>query len=155
AIAMLKASRKAWYVPTLYVGESIQHDGTSLGIPASEIERSKAMRASTLASFRKALAAGLAIPFSTDAGVFPHGDNAREFAVRVREGEAPMHAILSATRVASEVLGWSDRVGTLEPGKLADLIATSGSPLTDITELERVKWVMKGGTVYRDDLQAR
>src|SRR5262249_43630697 len=62
AIAMLKASRKAWYVPTLYVGESIQHDGTSLGIPASEIERSKAMRASTLASFRKALAAGLAIP---------------------------------------------------------------------------------------------
>jgi len=154
AIKMLKTG-KAWYVPTLYVGEIVARQGAELGIPASEIERSRAMGAYRLASFRKALAAGLSIPFSTDAGVFPHGDNAREFAIRVREGESPMHAILSATRVASEAIGWSDRVGTLEPGKFADLVATSRSPLADITELERVKWVMKGGTIYRDDLQAR
>jgi imidazolonepropionase-like amidohydrolase len=151
AIKILKAG-KAWYVPTLYVGEIVARQGAELGIPSSEIERSRAMGVHRLASFRKALAAGLSIPFSTDAGVFPHGDNAREFAIRVREGESPMHAILAATRVASEAIGWSDRVGTLEPGKFADLIATSGSPLADITELERVKWVMKGGTIYRDDL---
>src|SRR5262245_17246139 len=153
AIKMLKTG-KAWYVPTLYVGEIVARQGAELGIPASEIERSRAMGAYRLASFRKALAAGLSIPFSTDAGVFPHGDNAREFTIRVREGESPMHAILSATRVASEAIGWSDRVGTLEPAKFADLVATSRSPLADITELERVKWVMKGGTIYRDDLQA-
>ena len=152
AIKMLKA-RKAWYVPTLYVGEIVAREGAALGIPASEIERSRAMGAHRLASFRKALAAGLPIPFSTDAGVFPHGDNAREFAIRVREGESPMHAILAATRVASEAIGWSDRVGTIEAGKFADIISTSGSPLADITELERVKWVMKGGTIFRDDLR--
>jgi len=154
AIRMLKAG-KAWYVPTLYVGEIVALQGKALGIPDSEIERSRAMGAHRLASFRKALAAGLPIPFSTDAGVFPHGDNAREFAIRVREGEPAMHAILAATRVAAEAIGWSDRVGTLEPGKLADLIATSGSPLADITELERVRWVMKGGVVYREDAPPR
>ena len=154
AIKMLKAG-KAWYVPTLYVGEIVALQGKALGIPDSEIERSRAMGAYRLASFRKALAAGLPIPFSTDAGVFPHGDNAREFAIRVREGEPPMHAILAATRVAAEAIGWSDRVGTLEPGKFADLVATSGSPLSDITELERVKWVMKGGVVHRDDITSR
>lgn len=154
AIRMLKAG-KAWYVPTLYVGEIVALQGKALGIPDSEIERSRAMGAHRLASFRKALAAGLPIPFSTDAGVFPHGDNAREFAIRVREGESPMHAILAATRVAAEAIGRSDRVGTLEPGRYADLIATSGSPLADITELERVKWVMKGGVVHRNDLAPR
>ena len=154
AIKMLKAG-KAWYVPTLYVGEAVARQGAELGVPPSEIERSRAMGAYRVASFKKALAAGLPIPFSTDAGVFPHGDNAREFAVRVRAGESPMHAILAATKVASEAIGWSDRVGTLESGKFADLVATSGSPLDDITELERVRWVMKGGTVYRDDPQAR
>jgi imidazolonepropionase-like amidohydrolase len=153
-IKILKAG-KAWYVPTLYVGEAVARQGAELGIPASEVERSRAMGAYRVASFKKALAAGLPIPFSTDAGVFPHGDNAREFAVRVRAGESPMHAILAATKVASEAIGWSDRVGTLEPGKFADLVATIGSPLDDITELERVKWVMKGGTIHRDDLQAR
>jgi imidazolonepropionase-like amidohydrolase len=61
--------------------------------------------------------------------------------------------LLAAARVASEAIGWSDRVGTLEAGKFADIMATSGSPLADITELERVKWVMKGGTIYRDDLR--
>jgi imidazolonepropionase-like amidohydrolase len=63
-----------------------------------------------------------------------------------------MSAILGATQYAAEAMGWSDRVGTLEPGKFADLIAVAGDPLKDITELERVKFVMKGGTVYKDDL---
>ena len=103
------------------------------------------------ATFERALKAGLTIPFGTDAGVFQHGHNAREFAIRVRLGEPPMQSIRAATSIAAEVMGWKDRVGTIEPGKYADLIAVSGDPLKDITELERVGWVMKGGVVHRND----
>ncbi len=143
----------AYYVPTLYVGDAVLREGRELGIPEAEIERSREMARYRTATFRRALAVGLSIPFATDAGVFPHGQNAREFAVRVREGEPPMGAIVSATRIAAEAIGWSDRVGTLEPGKYADLIAVAGDPLRDITELERVRWVMKGGVVHRDDIK--
>jgi imidazolonepropionase-like amidohydrolase len=149
-IRMLK-SRRAYYVPTLYVGEAVVREGKALGIPDSEIERSRQMMKYRGATFRKALAAGLSIPFATDAGVFPHGQNAREFASRIAEGETPMHAIESATRVSAEAIDWSDRVGTLAPGKYADLIAVAGDPLSDIRELERVHFVMKGGVVHRDD----
>jgi imidazolonepropionase-like amidohydrolase len=151
AVAMLK-KRRAWYVPTLYVTEAVVEHGREFGVPESEIERSRRMGEFKSASFRKALAAGLPIPFATDAGVFPHGLNAREFAVRARAGEEPMHAIVSATRVAAEAIGWEDRVGTLAAGKYADLLAVAGDPLRDIRELERVLWVMKGGIVHRDDL---
>ena len=95
------------------------------------------------------LEAGLPIGFATDAAVVPHGENAREFAYRVRLGQTPMAAILSATKTAAEIMEWSDRVGTIEAGKLADLIAVAGDPLRDITELERVTFVMKGGTIYK------
>ena len=96
-----------------------------------------------------ALAGQLPIAFATDAGVFPHGDNAREFKIRVGLGQSPMAAIESATRVAAEAMGWADRVGTLEAGRFADLIAVAGDPLADISELERVQFVMKGGVVYK------
>jgi imidazolonepropionase-like amidohydrolase len=145
----------AYYVPTLYVGEAVREQGAALNIPEPEIKRSRDLGARRTASFRKALQAGLPIPFGTDAGVFPHGQNARELTLRVREGEAPMQAIVSATRVSAEAIGWSDRVGTLEPGRYADLIAVAGDPLKDITELERVRFVMKGGVVERDDLGRR
>jgi imidazolonepropionase-like amidohydrolase len=150
-ITILKAGR-AWYVPTLYVTDAVLEEGRALNVPESEIERSRRMQAFKTASFRKALAAGLDIPFGTDAGVFPHGRNAREFSCRAREGEPPMRAIVSATRVSAEAIGWADRVGTIEPGKYADLIAVSGDPLKEISELERVRWVMKGGVVHRDEL---
>ena len=86
-----------------------------------------------------------------DAAVVPHGQNAREFAYRVRLGQQPIAAIVSATRTAAEIMGWSDRVGTIEAGKFADIIAVSGDPLRDITELERVAFVMKGGVVYKNE----
>jgi imidazolonepropionase-like amidohydrolase len=152
-IALLK-TRAAYYAPTLYVGRAVLEEGKALAVPESEIERSREMSAFRAATFRRALQAGLQIPFATDAGVFPHGRNAREFALRVQEGEAPLQAIVSATRVSAEAMGWLDRVGTLEPGKYADLIAVAGDPLKDITELERVKWVMKGGVIHRDDFAA-
>jgi imidazolonepropionase-like amidohydrolase len=147
------AASFTYYVPTLYVTEAILQEGKALNVPESEIQRSRAIASFKIASFRKALRAGLPIPFGTDAGVFPHGRNAREFAIRVREGESPMQAIVSATRVSAEAIGWSDRVGTLEAGKYADLVAVSADPLGDITELERVRWVMKGGIIYRDELR--
>jgi imidazolonepropionase-like amidohydrolase len=152
AIEMLKGNNTTYYAPTLYVIDIINQEGDDLGIPPDEIERSRKMAAFTYATFRKALAAGLTIPFGTDAGVFTHGLNAREFAVRVREGEPPMQSIQSATSVAAMVMGWEDRVGTLEKGKLADVIAVAGNPLEDITELERVRFVMKGGKIYRSEL---
>jgi len=91
--------------------------------------------------------------FGTDAGVYPHGDNAKQFAVMVRFGMTPLQAIRSATLDAAELLGWKERVGSVEPGKLADLIAVRGDPLTDVRGLEAVAFVMKGGVVVKDDLR--
>lgn len=91
------------------------------------------------------------IGFGTDADVLPHGRNARELIVRVQLGESPMNAIRAATHLDAQLLGWSDRVGTLEPGKLADVVAVAGNPLSVITAMERVRLVMKGGEVHRED----
>ena len=112
-------------------------------------EREKAMQGTQETAFKIALAHALPIAFATDAGVFPHGENAREFKLRVGLGQSPMAAIEGATRIAAEAIGWSDRVGTLQPGRYADLIAVARDPLADITELERVQFVMKGGVVYK------
>jgi imidazolonepropionase-like amidohydrolase len=91
---------------------------------------------------------GLKVAFGTDAGVFPHGDNAQEFTARVSHGDTPLHAIRSATIVNAELFGTPDR-GMIEAGLLADLIAVDGNPLEDIRQLENVKFVMKGGAVYK------
>jgi len=101
------------------------------------------------------MAAGVKIAFGTDAAVYPHGLNAHEFAVYVKMGMTPLAAIQSATVNAADLLGWSDRVGTLEPGHYADLIAVDGDPLQDITTLQRVKFVMKGGAVVKDEYHRR
>jgi imidazolonepropionase-like amidohydrolase len=90
------------------------------------------------------------IAYGTDAGVYPHGWNGKQFAFMVRYGLTPMQAIQSATTSAADLLGWTDKVGAVVPGLYADLVAVDGDPLTDITELERVKFVMKGGIVYKD-----
>ena len=147
SIELLK-SRHAYFVPTLMVGKAIVERGESLGVPPAEIERQRQLGDRAGNSLAKALKAGIPVGFGTDAGVFPHGQNAREFAVRAGFGETPMQGIQSATKIAAEVMGWSDRVGSITPGKFADLIAVSGDPLKDISELERVKFVMKGGVVY-------
>ena len=147
--ARLLKEKGAFFVPTLYVGHSILRDNQALNIPAHQVEREKAMQGTQEKAFRIALAHKLPIAFATDAGVFPHGDNAREFKVRVDLGQAPMAAIEGATRIAAEAIGWDDRVGTLRAGRFADLIAVDKDPLADITELERVRFVMKGGVVQK------
>jgi len=153
AISLLKAgNRRTFYVPTLYTSVSIEEEGVAINIPASELERSRSITQIQNAGFRRALAAGLPIGFGSDAAVIRHGDNAREFASRVALGESPMQSIVSATSLNAEIIGWSDRVGSVESGKFADLVAVSGNPLTDITELQRVGFVMKGGAVIVDAL---
>ncbi len=105
------------------------------------------------ASFRKALARGVRIAFGTDVGPYPHGTQAREFAYMVKFGMTPAQALRAATSVAAELMSWQDRVGSVEKGKFADVVAVSGDPLADITELEHVRFVMKGGVLVRNDLK--
>jgi imidazolonepropionase-like amidohydrolase len=147
AVQLLR-THHAYFVPTLYTSASISENPN---VPESEKARSTQITALKDASFQLVLKAGLPIGFATDAAVVPHGQNAREFAYRVRLGQAPMDAILSATKTAAEIIGWSDRVGAIEPGKFADVIAVAGDPLRDITELQRVTFVMKGGRVYKGE----
>jgi imidazolonepropionase-like amidohydrolase len=146
-----QGNRRTFYVPTLYTSEAIL-GGEGAHIPASEIERERQIRDVQYAGFRRALAAGIPIGFATDSAVIPHGKNAHELTIRVGFGESSMSALTAATSLNAEILGWSDRVGSIEKGKFADLVAVAGDPLKDITEMERVRFVMKGGVVYRDEL---
>jgi imidazolonepropionase-like amidohydrolase len=152
AVALLRGTRETFYVPTLYTSEVIV---TSEHVPASEKEREREISAIQYAGFRRALAASLPIGFGTDSGVVPHGENAKELAARVRLGESPMEALVSATRLNAEILGWADRLGTVQPGRWADLVAVPGDPLVDVTAMERVGFVMKGGVVHKDELSVR
>ncbi|MFN8574317.1 MAG: amidohydrolase family protein [Gemmatimonadaceae bacterium] len=156
AIAMLKASNGAsYYVPTLYTSTAIEVSAAAGTTPQSELERSRAVKSIKDAGFKRALAAGIPIGFATDAAVVPHGDNAKEFGVRVQLGESPMHAIVSATSLNAKIIGWEDKVGSVQVGRYADLIAVTGDPLADIAVLERVGFVMKGGVVYRDEVRKK
>jgi imidazolonepropionase-like amidohydrolase len=97
--------------------------------------------------FEKAVAAGVKLAFGTDSGTYPHGMNARQFASMVKHGMTPMEAIRSATVVAAELMGWRDRVGALEPGLFADVLAVEGDVLSDVDRLTDAALVMRGGRV--------
>ena len=139
------AARGTWYVPTIFVGEYVAQGRANEGAPVwlkmLQIHED---------TFRRALKAGVKIAFGTDAGGFDWKVNpAKEFGYMVKWGMAPAQAIRAATTSASELLGMQDKVGTIEPGKYADIVAVPGDPLADITVLEKVDFVMKGGVVYR------
>ncbi len=146
--ALAKMLQKGIYlVPTLYVYE--YEPEADLQATGGKTSRARIHEQ----SFRRAVARGVKIAFGTDAGPFPHGTQAKEFEYMVRFGMAPAQALRSATVIAAELMDWEDRVGAIEKGKFADLIAVSGDPLADITELQRVKFVMKGGQVVRNELK--
>ena len=140
-------------MPTLALLTINLDDKHANAFPPAEMERMRQIRTIAEGAFRRALAAGLPIGLATDAPVVPHGLNAREFRTRVALGETPMASLVSATRINAEIIHWQDRVGTVEAGKFADLIAVPGNPLDDITATERVGFVMKGGTVYKDEIK--
>jgi imidazolonepropionase-like amidohydrolase len=104
-------------------------------------------------SFRRALTANVKIAFGSGVGPFPHGTQTKEFEYMVKFGMTSLQAIRAATSEAAQLMGWQDRVGSVEAGKFADLVAVAGDPITDITELERVKFVMKGGQVFKNELK--
>lgn len=139
-----------YLVADIYNDDFILGQGKQHGFTDEMLEKERMVGQRQREGFRKAAQAGVRVAFGTDAGVYPHGDNAKQFAYMVKYGLTPMQAIQSATVNAAELLGWSDRVGSVEPGKLADLVAVEGDPLADVTVLERVKFVMKGGQIVKN-----
>jgi len=139
------AAHGVYYVPTIYVGEYVAQgraaEGAQVWLQMLKVHED---------TFRRAMKNGVKIAFGTDAGGFPWTENpAKEFSYMVKWGMTPMQAILSATSTAAELMGTQGTVGTIEVGKLADIVAVPADPLADITTLEKVDFVMKGGVVYK------
>lgn len=148
AIQMMK-SKGTYLVPTLYLTDWMTENATKIGLPEMYAGKMRSVTTVARTNVKKAFDAGVKVAFGTDAAVYPHGLNAREFAVYVKLGMTPLHAIQTATVNAADLLGWSDRIGSLEAGKFADIIAVNGDPTKDVTLLENPVFVMKGGVVYK------
>jgi imidazolonepropionase-like amidohydrolase len=132
----------------IYDEECIQ---SSAATPADFLQHDRDLAEAQRLNFTKAVRAGVKMTFGTDAGVCPHGINARQFAFMVKYGMTPLQAIQSATVNAADLIGHSELFGSIKAGKSADIIAVAGDPLTDIRVLENVGFVMKEGTVYKQD----
>ena len=148
-IALFK-QHGTYYVPTVLAGKTVEELAKKPGALHPSV-REKAARIGPLiqGAFARAWKGGVKIAFGTDSGVSAHGENAREFGYMVEAGMPAIEAILSATRAAADLLGASEAVGSVQKGRFADLIAVDGDPLRDISELRRVRFVMKGGVVYK------
>ncbi|HEY2459417.1 MAG TPA: amidohydrolase family protein [Candidatus Acidoferrum sp.] len=139
----------------IYNDDFILQEGAKAGMLPESIEKERKIGRLQRENFRHAFQSGAKMAFGTDAGVYPHGDNARQFGKMVEWGMKPMDAIRAATVNAADLIGWSDRVGAIEAGHFADVIAVSGDPLANVKELETVRFVMKGGVVVRNDFAAK
>jgi imidazolonepropionase-like amidohydrolase len=135
----------------IYNDDFILQEGTKAGMLPESIEKEKKLGRLQRENFRKAFQSGAKMAFGTDSGVYPHGDNAKQFAKMVEWGMKPIDAIQAATINAADLVGWSEKVGSLEKGRYADLIAVDGNPLSDVRILESAKFVMKGGVVARNE----
>jgi imidazolonepropionase-like amidohydrolase len=133
----------------VYDGDYIDTEGRRMKWPEEFLRKNLETTEAQRQGFTRAHAAGVAIVFGTDAAVYPHGLNARQFPIMVARGMTPMEAIQSATSIAARYMGWSDRVGALQPGLMGDLIAVAGNPLDDIARLQQVALVIKGGLVFK------
>ncbi|HZD30504.1 MAG TPA: amidohydrolase family protein [Candidatus Angelobacter sp.] len=140
-----------YLVPTLYLGDWFLENAPKLNVPPAMLKKGQEVMPEARKNIAHAFASGVKVGFGTDAAVYPHGLNAHEFAVMVKLGLTPLQAIQAATVNDADLLGWSDKIGVLEPGHYADIIAVDDDPLQDVTTLERVKFVMKGGEVYKSE----
>jgi imidazolonepropionase-like amidohydrolase len=147
-IALAKA-RGAWLAMDVYNGDYIEEVGTRDGWTADILRKNRETTDAQRVGFGRAVKAGAKIVFATDAGVYPHGKNARQFAYMVRHGMTPMQAIQAATVEPARLMRWEADVGAVAPGRFADLIAVEGDPIADISVLERVQAVIKGGELVR------
>ena len=145
-----------YLVADIYDGDWIAAEGVSAGWPADTLRKNEETTEAQRIGFRKAVAAGVRIAFGTDSGVYPHGLNPIQLPYMVRYGMTPFGAIQAATIVSARMMGWDDRVGSLDVGRFADLVAVRGDPLAaaDGSGLEALREpvvVMKGGAIVRDD----
>jgi imidazolonepropionase-like amidohydrolase len=140
-----------YLVPTLYLGDWMIDNAGLTHLPPPLLAKAQEVIPAARKNIAHAFAAGVKVVLGTDAAVYPHGLNAHEFAVMVKLGLTPLQAIQAGTINAADLLGWSGKVGTLDSGAWADIVAVDGDPIKDVTTLERVKFVMKGGEVIRND----
>jgi imidazolonepropionase-like amidohydrolase len=154
AVAALKKNG-TYLVPTLFLGEYMTAHLDQSDVPEFSKQKMRDVAAAMQKNVKKAFDAGVKVAFGTDAAVYPHGLNAGEFHVYVKLGMTPLAAIQTATINASDLLGPKYLVGSLEPGKFADVIAVDGDPTKDVTVLEHVKFVMKGGAIYKNEFAKR
>jgi imidazolonepropionase-like amidohydrolase len=145
----LMVERGTYLVCDMFDGDWMLQEGPRLGYSDEVLGKTELTNDAQRENFARAVKAGVRIAFGTDAGVYPHGMNAKNLAFHVRYGQTPIEAIRSATIVSAELMGWEDRAGSLEPGRFADLIAVDGDPLDDVAVLEDVPFVMKGGAVVK------
>jgi imidazolonepropionase-like amidohydrolase len=145
----MMADAGTYLVADMFDGDWMIQEGPRLGYSDEVLRKTELTNDAQRDNFAKAAKAGVRIAFGTDSGIYPHGMNAKNLAFHVRFGQTPAEAIRSATLTSAELIGWDDRVGSLRPGRYADLIAVDGDPLDDITVLEDVPFVMKGGEILK------
>ncbi len=149
AIQMMR-SHGTYLVSDIYDDDYILSDYAKHGTPEKIINKEKLVGKIQRLSFQKAVKAGVKIAFGTDAGVYPHGNNGKQFKYMVKFGLTPMQAIQSATSSAADLIGLKNKVGSISAGKFADIVAVTADPLADITRLENIQFIMKGGEVYKN-----
>ena len=145
----LAREHSAWFSMDIYNTEYTQSEGRKNGVLEDNLRKDRDIAEIQRENFRKALKAGVKMVYGTDAGVFPHGQNGRQFAVMVRYGATPLQAIQTATINAAEALGQAGEVGVVAPGAWGDLVGVVGDPLSDVTLLEAPVFVMKGGETVK------
>ena len=151
----LAVSHNVAFSMDVYNGDHIRAVGEEEGWPEEFIRKNNETTDAQRDVFSQALAAGVPITYGTDAAVYPHGDNAKQFSIMVRHGMSPMQAIKSATSIAAKYIGWEDRVGSIRQGLFADIIAIKGDPLMDITLLQDVQVVVKGGVIIKQEINSK
>jgi imidazolonepropionase-like amidohydrolase len=148
-IALMKKNN-TYLVADIYNDDYILSDYERLGYPKKILDKERLVGKTQRENFAKAVKAGVKIAFGTDAGVYPHGDNGKQFYYMVKFGQTPMQAIQSATVNAADLIGWTE-IGSISKGKFADIIAIEGDPLQNIKLLEHIQFVMKDGKVYKNE----